>query len=293
MVKASIYSQISTNKRNSYLLFLFFFAIMFALGWLISSVWGLGNIGIVLIGAVSIIWMLISYYKGDSVVLAANGAREVSKRDEPYLVNLVEGLALASGIPTPKIYVVEDASLNAFATGRDPKHASVAVTRGLLNKLNRAELEGVVAHEISHIKNYDIRYMTLVIVVIGIIGMAASILSHTFIYGGGNRDKGSGWLIVIGILAAILAPIFAQLVQLAISRQREYLADSSGALITHNPQGLADALKKIASDKTPARQADKMSASLYIANPFKKVDVAGLFSTHPPIKERIAKLEEI
>jgi len=219
MVKASIYSQISTNKRNSYLLFLFFFAIMFALGWLISSVWGLGNIGIVLIGLVSIIWMLISYYKGDSVVLAANGAREVSKRDEPYLVNLVEGLALASGIPTPKIYVVED--------------------------------------------------------------------------GGGNRDKGSGWLIVIGILAAILAPIFAQLVQLAISRQREYLADSSGALITHNPQGLADALKKIASDKTPARQADKTSASLYIANPFKKVDVAGLFSTHPPIKERIAKLEEI
>jgi len=292
MVKQSIYTQISANKRNSYLLFIFFFAIMFVLGWIVSEVFGYGTIGLVLICSISIIWVIISYYAGDKMVLAANRCREVSKRDEPYLVNTVECLALAAGIPTPKIYIVEDPAPNAFATGRDPEHSSVAVTRGLLNSLNRAELEGVIAHEISHIKNYDIRYMTLVIVVVGIIGMIASIISYTFIFSN-NRNSNNRGLIIVGILAAILAPIFAQIVQLAISRQREYLADSSGALLTHNPQGLADALKKIASDKTPSRSADKTSASLYIANPFKKVDVAGLFSTHPPIKARIAKLEKM
>ncbi len=263
---------------------------MFVLGWVVSEIFGYGIISIIIISVISIIWSFVGYYQGDKIVLAANGAREVKKRDEPYLVNVIEGLALAAGIQTPKIYIVEDESPNAFATGRDPQHASVAVTRGLLQKLNRAELEGVIAHEISHIKNYDIRYMTLVVVVVGIIGMIANVLIHTSV---NNGNKDNKLLFVAGILAVILAPIFAQLVQLAISRQREYLADSSGSLLTHNPRGLADALKKIARDPVPLKQADKTSASLYIANPFKKVDVAGLFSTHPPIAERIRKLEEM
>lgn len=292
MVKASIYSQISANKYKSYLLFIFFFVIMFGLGWIVSKIFGYGVIGIILISSISVVWVLISYYKGDKIVLAANGAHEVKKRDEPYLVNTVESLALAAGIPTPKIYIIEDEAPNAFATGRDPKHASVAVTRGLLNIMNRAELEGVLAHEISHIKNYDIRYMTLVTVVVGIIGMIANILAYSFFFNNG-RDRDNGWLIVIGILAAILAPFFAQLVQLAISRQREYLADASGALLTHNPQGLADALKKLASNKIPPRLADKTSASLYIVNPFKRTTVESLFSTHPPIEKRIEKLESM
>jgi heat shock protein HtpX len=225
-------------------------------------------------------------------VLALNGARAVTKQEYPYLYNTVEGLSIAAGVPMPGIYVINDRSPNAFATGRDPKHSSVAVTTGLLETMNRMELEGVIAHELSHVKNYDIRYMTLVMVMIGLIGILSNMLVRMSWHGGGDRDrKGSGVILVIGLIFAILAPVIAQLVSLAISRKREYMADASGALLTRYPQGLADALKKISSSSIPMTKANPDSAPLYIANPFRKGYFDNLFSTHPPIDDRIKKLE--
>jgi heat shock protein HtpX len=249
---------------------------------------------------VALIFVAINYYTASSLVLNVSRAREIKREDNPDLYNIVENLCIGDGLPMPKIYIIDDKAPNAFATGRDPQHASVAVTSGLLQKMNKLELEGVIAHELSHIKDYDIRLMTLVVVLVGLVALVADLMLIFTWFGTGsrpsNRGRGEGAvgaLILIGaVLAAIFAPLAAQLIQLAISRNREYLADASGALLTRYPEGLASALEKIAADNEPLEVANKATAHLYITNPLKGHEswANNLFSTHPPIDERIRRL---
>jgi len=243
-----------------------------------------------------------SYYASDKIVLAISRARPVKKEDYPYLYNVVEGLAIAAGLPKPRCYVIDDTAPNAFASGRNPENSVIVVTTGLLQKLNRAELEGVIAHEMSHIKNYDVLVQTLAVVMVGIVALLSDWTLRTFFWGGGrrkSREKGSGnaaaIFIVVALVLAILSPIIAQLLRLAISRKREFLADANGALLTRYPQGLASALKKLSEDREPLEAANKATAHLYIVNPLKNIKgrVNKLFSTHPPIEKRIAELEKM
>ena len=240
-----------------------------------------------------------SYFAGDKLVLAQSQARELEAGAEPQLRNIVETLAIGEGIEPPRIYLIDDSAPNAFATGRDPRHASIAVTRGLLDKLDRTELEGVLAHELSHVVNRDIRVMLLVTVLVGTVALISDWLLRSMWWGGGNRgrdrDRGGGAAIVVlvAVALAILTPVIATLIQLAVSRQREYLADASGAMLTRYPAGLASALRKIAADPDALEVANKATASLYITNPLKDDPkfLDGLFDTHPPIAERIKRLE--
>jgi heat shock protein HtpX len=245
------------------------------------------------------IYALFSYYASSRVALGVSGAREVTKEEEPVLVRIVENLSIGSGLPMPKVYVIEDSAPNAFATGRDPKHASVAATRGLLDKLDKAELEGVMAHEMSHIGNYDIRVMTITVVLVGLVALLADFFLRWAWFGAGrrsgNRDKGGGGaalIAVVAILFAVLAPLIAKFIQLAISRKREYLADASGALLCRNPDALARALEKISSDHEPLEAANKATAHMYFENPLKEhaSGLNNLFNTHPPVEERIRLL---
>lgn len=248
----------------------------------------------------SVSYSLISYYLGDKATLATAGAKEIEKRDHFELYTTVENLAITAGIPTPKIYVIDDPSPNAFATGRDPRHASVAITTGLLAKLNRQELQGVMAHEISHIKNYDIRVMTIVVVLIGLVVLISDLLLRVGLFGGNSRSRENGQaaivFLVIGLIAAILAPFVAQAIKFAVSRSREHLADASGSLLTRYPEGLASALEKIRDHGGKMKRANHATAHLFISSPFgaEKGEKVGflnrLFATHPPINERIAKL---
>jgi heat shock protein HtpX len=247
-----------------------------------------------------LLFALFSYYYSTRVTLAISGARPVTKEDEPELYRTVENLCIGAGLPMPQVYVIEDGAPNAFATGRDPDHAAVVVTRGLLQKLDHRELEGVIAHELSHIGNYDIRIMTIVVVLVGIIALLADLMLRFTLFGAGarsnnrNRSGGSAAIIIyaIAIVAIILTPIVAQVIRFALSRQREYLADASGALLTRYPEGLARALEKIAADPDPLEEANKATAHLYIVNPLHehKSFLNNLFATHPPIQERIALL---
>ena len=240
----------------------------------------------------------ISYFAGDKLVLAQSHARLVGPDEQLELRNIVETLGIGLGIPTPKLYLIDDSAPNAFATGRDPKHASVVVTTGLLDKLDRQELEGVLAHELSHVGNRDIRVMLLVTVMVGTIALLSDWLLRSMFWGGGrdrDRDRGGGGglILILGLVLAILTPLIAGIVQMAVSRQREYLADASGALLTRYPQGLANALRKIAADPEPLEVANKATASLYFTNPLKDrpIQFDRLFDTHPPIEERIRRLE--
>lgn len=239
-----------------------------------------------------------SYFAGDKLVLAQSRARPVGTDEQLELRNIVETLGIGLGIPTPKIYLIDDSAPNAFATGRDPKHASIAVTTGLLDKLDRQELEGVIAHELSHVGNRDIRVMLLVTVMVGTIALLSDWLLQSMFWGGGrgrDRDRGGGGglILIVGLVLAILTPFIAAIVQMAVSRQREYLADASGAMLTRYPPGLANALRKIAADREPLEVANKATASLYFANPLKdrSMRLDRLFDTHPPIEERIRRLE--
>jgi heat shock protein HtpX len=247
----------------------------------------------------------VGYYASDKIVLGISKARPVTKDEFPYLYNVVEGLAIAAGVPAPKCYVIDDTAPNAFATGRKPETAVICVTTGILQKLNRVELEGVIAHEMSHIKNYDIRLQTLVVVMAGVVALLSDWMLRSFWWGGGRRrgrGKGGaggaeGILVLVGLGLAVLAPIFATVIQLAISRKREFLADASGAMLTRYPAGLASALRKISADTEPLEAANKATAHLYIVSPLKNIKGGGgvnrLFSTHPPIEERIAALEKM
>jgi len=290
------------NKIRSWFLMSFFIILIGMLGAAFGLYWGNVWFGIMLAVVISIIYSMIGFFSGDSMILTMSGARPVTKQEYPHLWHTIEGLAIAAGIPTPKAYVIEDSAMNAFATGRDPEHASITVTTGLLKVLNRQELEGVVAHEMSHIRNYDIRFMMLTAVLVGIVTLLSDFLLRSFLWGGhgGRRDSKGGQIgaiaIVLGLLLAILTPLIGQLVKLAISRKREYMADSSAVTLTRYPAGLAGALKKISQDPDPlVDKANKATAHLFISTPFrkKKSFMQGLFSTHPPIADRIKRLQEM
>jgi len=281
---------------------LFFAALVLLVVWAFEQVTGWGRGGLVIALIISLASAVGGYYSSDKIVLAISHARPASKEEYPYLYNLVEGLALAAGLPPPRCYVIDDTAPNAFATGRNPEHSVICVTTGLLQKMNRLELEGVIAHEMSHIKNYDVLLQTVAVVMVGIIALLSDWMLRSFWWGGGrrrNQEKGGGQagaiLLVIGLILAILSPLIAQLMQLAISRRREFLADANGAMLTRYPAGLASALKKLAADPEPLEVANKATAHLYIVNPLKNIKgrVNKLFSTHPPIEERIAALEKM
>jgi len=298
-----MYEQISRNKWKSAALVVFFMAFIFVLTWFFEYLTGWGKGGLVLAVVVSMVMAAAGYYSSDKVVLAISRARPATKEEFPYLYNVVEGLAIAAGVPTPRCYVIDDTAPNAFATGRNPQQAVICVTTGILQKLNRAELEGVVAHEMSHIKNYDIRLQTVVVVMAGVVALLSDWMLRSFFWGGGRRrggraGRGGGAgaiLVVVGLVLALLAPLFATIIQLAVSRRREFLADASGAMLTRYPAGLASALRKISADTEPLEAANKATAHLYIVNPLKDIKgaVNRLFSTHPPIEERIAALEKM
>ena len=297
--------RIAANRRNSLLLISGFLGFVTVFGYVIGYAW-LGDptralFGLVLAFVVGTVSGLVTYYGGDRIVLAASRAKEVTYDDAPVLFNVVEEMAIASGVPMPKVYIIEDSAPNAFATGRDPEHASVAVTSGLLEKLNRDELQGVIAHEMSHVGNYDIRYAMLVGILVGTTVLISDFFLRGLWWGGGRgrQREGGGQIqlimIVVAIVLAVLAPLFARLLQLSISRQREYLADATAVQLTRNPKGLADALQKISGDREVLEVANRATAHLYIVNPIKKFEkrAKGLFSTHPPIEERIQILRSL
>lgn len=306
MATASFYGQIAANRRNSFLLGIVVVVLLGILGLAIGYAWAgsvNGAIGITVLALiVGALAALGSYYAGDQVVLGVSGAHEVSEADAPVLYDVVKELSIAAGVPMPKVYVIDDSAPNAFATGRDPQHASVAVTSGLLSKLDREELTGVLGHELSHVRNYDIRFSLLVGVLVGSVALLADFFLRMTFWGGvgGRRsnDRGGGGLqalvFVVAIVLAILAPIAARLVQLAVSRQREYLADASSVELTRDPYGLERALAVIAEDQEPLEVANRATQHLYFANPIKKLgETSALFSTHPPILDRINRLRQL
>src|SRR6187401_24049 len=307
MASTTFYSQIGANKRNSVLLAILVVLVLGVLGLFIGwAIFGdpraaipstLTAIGLGLVAS------LVSYYAGDSIVLGTSGAREVSREEAPQLHNVVQEMAIAANVPMPKVYLIDDTAPNAFATGRDPQHASVAITSGLLQKLDREELQGVIAHEMSHVRNYDIRFALLVGVLVGSIALLADFFLRFTFWGGGrrssNREGGSNGLqaimFVVAIVLAILAPIASRLVQLAVNRQREYLADASSVALTRNPHGLERALAKISADQEVLEVANRATQHMYITNPIKKFEErsSGLFSTHPATVDRINRLREL
>lgn len=288
------YDFIAANKRKTVMLIAVFSALALFLGWIIDEYEGGGGAFLTIAIIYSTISALVSYYAGDKVALAVSGARPVTAQENPYLCRMVENLCISQGMPAPKVHVIEDSAINAFAAGRDPQHASIAVTTGAIAKLQNEELEGVLAHELSHVKNYDIRVMTVVIVLVGVVSVLANMMFR-FSLGGRrrNRDEGGGALMLIGLALMIFAPLIAQLIRLAVSRRREYLADASGALMTRYPEGLANALRKIQAESLPMSRPSAATAHLFIASPFTGKAFASLFSTHPPTQDRIAKLEEM
>lgn len=302
----TFHHQIAANRRNSILLALAVIVLLGLLGLFIG--WGVSGyaeaalpsaglaIGLGLVAAVA------SFYLGDSLVLSTSGAREVTAADQPQLLNVVQEMALAANVPMPRVYLIEDSAPNAFATGRDPRHASVAITTGLLQKLDREELQGVMAHELSHVRNFDIRFSLMVGVLVGSIALLADFFLRSTFWGGGGRrsrrDSAGGLAVIVFVIAivlAILAPIISRLVQTAVSRQREYLADASGVELTRNPHGLERALAKITLDREPLEVANRATQHLYFDNPIKAATgrTSALFSTHPPALERINRLRRL
>jgi len=293
-----MYAQISSNVWKSVLLVIVFMAVLIGLGYLFSEVTGFPYILPVAV-VIAVAGSIGSYYYSDRIVLGMSQARPANREEHAFIMNSVEGLALAAGIPVPRIYVIDDTAPNAFATGRDPQHAVICVTTGLMQKLDRIELEAVIGHEMAHIKDYDIRFMALVAILAGTIVLISDWLLRSMWWGGGrdrddDREGGSNpILMLVAIAAAVLAPIIATLIQLSISRKREYLADAQGALLTRYPDGLASALAKIAADPEPLEAANKATAHLYIYNPLREHGgfLNSLFSTHPPIEDRIRRLK--
>lgn len=293
----TVYQEVSSNKTKSILIIAGFFIFLLGLSYLFAELTGFGIFGLAFALVFAVIVSFGSYYWSDSIVLRISNAREATHDEYRLLDNLVEGLAIAAGIPKPRIYVIDDTALNAFATGRNPQRGVICITSGLLQKLNRNELEGVLAHEMSHIKNLDIRFMTLVTVMVGVTVLLSDFLLRSFLWGNNRRQEGKAGiaLILLGLLLAILAPIIATLVQLAISRKREYLADASSVLLTRYPQGLISALQKLDADKEPLEAANKATAHLYISDPLKNNNIwfKSLFATHPAIEDRISALKRM
>lgn len=295
---ADFHTHIARNKRNTLLLIVLMAVFLGAVGFAFGSYYGDWITGVAVAVAVTLTMALFGFFGGAGTVMAVSGAKEIEKRDAPQLFNVVEELSIAAGVPMPKVYVINDTAPNAFATGRNPRHASVAITSGLLTKLNRSELQGVMAHEMSHVRHYDILFAMMMAVMVGAVVMLSDLFLRSVFWGGGRRRRssrggGQAILAVVAILLAILAPILAKIIQLAMSRQREHLADAGAVELTREPEGLASALEKIAADPDPLEAANRGTQHLYIVNPLKKAKGArraGLFSTHPAIHERVARL---
>lgn len=286
-----MYNEIASNKRKTVFIMLFFIIFIAALGWLVSTM--LGHpvyTPYILIG--TLVYVLITYYSGAKMALAVNGAKEISKKDNPRLWRIVENLAITEGLPMPKVYIMDDPAPNAFATGRNPKNAAVCATTGILDIMTDTELDGVIGHELGHVKNYDIRVSMVAFALVAVVGIIADIIMHMVWF----RDRDSSpspWIYILGIAAALIAPIIATMVQLAISRRREYLADATGALATRYPEGLASALEKIGQYGSSLQRQNTSTAHLFFANPLRGGSIAGLFSTHPPIEERVRRLRKM
>lgn len=297
---ATLYTHAEANTRKTWLYMGFFLLFIIVLGWLIS--YFLGSYIILWIAIIySILVSFFSYWFSDKIVLAMNHAKPIEKKDNPELYRLVENLCITAGLPLPKIYIIAEPQPNAFATGRDPQHAVVAVTQGLLNRLERAELEGVIAHELSHVGNRDALLQTIVVILVGVVVMLTDFFLRISFYGGGSSRRNSrqegqmrAIMLLVALALAILAPLLATLIRLAISRKREFLADATGALLTRYPEGLARALEKISQDPHPLKVARNSTAHLYIASPFRgrqsKSWFTRLFMTHPPVEERTKAL---
>ncbi|MDB5166844.1 MAG: Protease HtpX [Candidatus Saccharibacteria bacterium] len=287
-----MYSEIAANKRKSVFIMTGFIVVIGALGYVASLMFG-GGYGLtagVIIGA--LIYAFITYFTGSSMALALNGAKEISKADNPRLWRIVENLAITDGLPMPRVFIIDDPAPNAFATGRNPQKAAVCATTGILDLMNDTELEGVFAHEMGHVKNYDIRVSMIAFALTVVISFIADALLHSMFFR--DDDEGvSPLVIVLAILAAILAPFVATIIQLAVSRRREYLADATGALTTRYPEGLASALEKIAQYGRPMKRQNASTAHLFFANPLKSKSLSNLFSTHPPLEDRIARLRQM
>lgn len=280
-----MYSNIAANKRKTFYIFFFFILLVGALAWLVASYFGKPYITpYVLIGA--LVYALISYYSGSKMALAVNGAKEIKKSDNPRLWRIVENLSITNGMPMPKVYIMDDPSANAFATGRDPKHSAVCATTGILEIMTDEELEGVMAHELGHVKNYDIRVSMIAFALVAVVSLLADLILHLTWFGG-DRDNKSPYFFILAIAAIVIAPIAAGMIQMAISRRREYLADATGVLTTRYPEGLASALEKISKHGSATKRANSSTAHLFFANPLTKSSFSNMFSTHPPIEERI------
>lgn len=299
----NIYQNIDNNKRDTFVIITLFVAFISFLGWFVGQYYAEGS-GYFFMGFALLFSGLssfVSYYNSDKIVLGISGAIEVKDNDSPQahdLHNLVENVCIAAGLPKPKIYLIPDTAMNAFATGRDPEHSAICFTTGIVESLEKRELEGVIAHELSHVGNFDIRLMSIVSILVGTITLLADWFTRGRFYGGSRRSRDSGdlngFILIIGLLFIILSPIIATLIKLAVSRNREYLADSTAALITRYPKGLANALKKLAGDREILEAANGATAHLYISSPLRSETggfLAGLFDTHPPIAERIRRLE--
>jgi heat shock protein HtpX len=290
-----VYRAIAANKRNTIVIMVFFVLIVTGLAFVLGAFFGDGS-GLIALGALigALIYVIVQYYSSGSQVLRMAGAKEITKGDNPRLYRIVENLAITTGLPTPKVYIVNDPAPNAFATGRDPEHAAVAATTGLLELLDDAELEGVMAHEIAHVKNYDIRVSTIVFGLVVVVGILADVLARMAFFGGMRRSSSGAnpIIIIVGILAMILAPLLAGLIQAAISRQREYLADATGALTTRHPEALASALAKLGQYGKPLKVQQASMAHLWLADPMQPGIIDRMFQTHPPIPDRITRLLE-
>jgi heat shock protein HtpX len=289
-----MYQQITSNKRRTVILMLSFIVIIWALGYLVSRATGSPGM-LFFVGVFSLVYSIFSYFAGAKMALAINGAKEIAKSDNPRLWRIVENLAITEGLPMPKVYIMDDPAPNAFATGRKPDKSAVAVTTGLLNIMDDSELEGVIAHELGHIKNYDIRVNTIAFALVGIISMIADFFLRFAFWGGMGRDRegGNSQLNAIALLAAFLAPVAATMLQLAISRRREYLADATGAMTTRYPQGLASALGKIGQFGSATARQNTSTAHMFFANPLKSGSFLNLLSTHPPLEQRIEVLRKM
>ena len=286
-----MYSAIAANKRNTVIIMAVFVGLIGAIGWAVSYIYGNQSIAYWVIG-VAAIYALIQYFAASKLAVMMTGAQEIQKKDSPRLYRIVENLTITTGMPMPKVYIIDDPAPNAFATGRDPKHAVVAATTGILEIMNDRELEAVMAHEISHVRNYDIRVSMITFGLVSAIGMLSDIALHMFFFSDRDDENSNPIAMVVGIVLIILAPIIAALVQFAVSRQREYLADASGVMTTRDSEGLASALEKLGEYGRPMQKQSTASAHLFFANPLKSGGVAKLFSTHPPLEDRIKRLRE-
>lgn len=287
-----MYNAIAANKRNTVIIMAVFVGIIGAIGWALSAMYGNSYITPWIVGG-ALVYALIQYFAASKLAVMSTGAKEIQKKDNPRMYRMVENLTITEGMPMPKVYIIEDPAPNAFATGRDPKHAIVAATTGLLQIMDDKELEGVLAHELAHVKNYDIRVSMIAFGLVSAIGILSDIALRMMFFGGDNDNRNvPPQMYIIGIVIIILAPIAAFFVQMAVSRQREYLADSTGAMTTRYPEGLASALEKLQQHSQPMRHQNTATAHLFFNNPLKKGFFSSLFSTHPPLEQRIARLRK-